>query len=229
MISWSRKQGSESLRSLRDESLCREVTAGSHEAFLELFDRYWHQVFRLAYVVIRDESEAEDLAQDLFLDVHRSMLRFDSQRGSFRTLLFRYAYTRAIDHRRRLETRRFYSQVPLEDVLGSSLAGSTPLGYGLSIEEGTRLIEQAMKHLDEKQRMTVKAYFFQGLSLEEIATNMGDSFGNVRHYLYRGLHKMRRFLTARSAAWLPGESNRALNERLQDKMTAGFTSEVPDV
>jgi RNA polymerase sigma-70 factor (ECF subfamily) len=179
--------------------------------------------------VIRDESEAEDLAQDLFLDVHRSMLSFDSQRGSFRTLLFRYAYTRAIDHRRRLETRRFYSQVQLEDILTSSLSHDAPLASGLSIEEATRLIEQAMTHLDEKQRITIEAYFFRGLSLEEIAAELGDSFGNARHYLYRGLDKMRRLLAAKNKAEQPVDADRIVRDGLQHKMPEGSAWEVPDV
>jgi RNA polymerase sigma-70 factor (ECF subfamily) len=229
MISWNRKKTTQSLRSLCDELLCREAAAGNHEAFLELFDRYWHQVFRLACSVIRDESEAEDLAQDLFLDVHRSMLHFDSQRGSFRTLLFRYAYTRAIDHRRRLETRRFYSQVQLEDILTSSLSHDAPLASGLSIEEATRLIEQAMTHLDEKQRITIEAYFFRGLSLEEIAAEMGDSFGNARHYLYRGLDKMRRLLAVKNKAEQPVDADHIIRDGLEHNMPEGSAWGVPDV
>src|SRR5260370_9958505 len=111
MTFWNRPRSLEQRRFLPDERLCREVSHGNQEAFLVLFDRYWHQVFRLAKAVIRDEAEAEDLAQALFLEVHASMLRFDEQKGSFRTLLLRYAYTRAIDQRRRLESRRFYSNV----------------------------------------------------------------------------------------------------------------------
>src|SRR5216684_1806564 len=116
MIFSSPPRSPEQLKRLPDESLCREVAAGNQEAFLVLFDRYWRQVFRLANVVIRDEAEAEDLAQALFLEVHASMLRFDEQKGSFRTLLLRYAYTRAIDQRRRLECRQFYSCVAFDNV-----------------------------------------------------------------------------------------------------------------
>src|SRR5229473_143171 len=117
MTFWNRPRSPEQqLRRLPDEPLCREVAQGNQEAFLLLFDRYWRQVFRVAYSVIRDHGEAEDLAQTLFLEVHRSMLRFDKQKGSFRALLLRYAYTRAIDQRRRLECRRFYSNVEFDEL-----------------------------------------------------------------------------------------------------------------
>jgi DNA-directed RNA polymerase specialized sigma24 family protein len=77
------------------------------------------------------------------------------------------------------------------------LAQDSEFASGLSIEEGTHLIEQAMKQLEEKQRSTVEGYFFHGLSLNEIAQQQGDSFGNVRHHLYRGLEKMRKLFTAK--------------------------------
>ena len=86
MTFWNRPRSPEQLRSLPDEPLCREVAQGNQEAFLLLFDRYWRRVFRVAFSVIRDQGEAEDLAQTLFLEVHTSMLRFDKQKGSFRVI-----------------------------------------------------------------------------------------------------------------------------------------------
>jgi RNA polymerase sigma-70 factor (ECF subfamily) len=226
MTFWNRPRSPEQLRCLPDQPLCREAAQGNQEAFLVLFDRYWRQVFRLAYSVIRDHAEAEDLAQTLFLEVHTSMLRFDEQKGSFRTLLLRYAYTRAIDQRRRLECRRFYSSVEFDDVDPSMLAQDPVLASGLSIEEGTRLIEQAMKHLDEKQRSTVEAYFFRGLSLNEIAHQQGDSFGNVRHHLYRGLEKMRKLFTAREQSEDSAEPDPSISARLQRKVSKRLAPEV---
>jgi len=51
-----------------------------------------------------------------------------------------------------------------------------------------------MQQLDEKQSRTIEAYFFRGLSLNEIAVELNDSLGNVRHHLYRGIAKMRSFI-----------------------------------
>src|SRR5258708_4803752 len=170
----SRPRSPEQLKRLPDESLCREASQGNQEAFLVLFDRYWGQVFRLAKAVIRDEAEAEDLAQALFLEVHASMLRFDEQKGSFRTLLLRYAYTRAIDQRRRLESRRFYSNVQFDELDPSLLVQDSKVASGLAPEEATRLLEQGMKRLDEKQRVVVEPYFLRGLSLNEIEVRLDN-------------------------------------------------------
>src|ERR1700730_7837473 len=194
MIFWKRLHAPDQLSSLPDEELCREVARGNHVAFLVLFDRYWHDVFRLANSVLRNKADAEDLVQGLFLEVHTTMLRYDEQRGSFRTLLLRYAYTRAIDHRRHLERRRYYTSVQIEELESELLVRDESLSCDLSLEEGARLIEQGLEQLDDKQRAAVTAYFFRGLSVNEIANELGQSFGNARHHLYRGLERMRRVL-----------------------------------
>jgi len=226
MIFWKRPHGPEQLRSHSDEELCREVAKGNHEAFLVLFDRYWQDVFRLAYSVLRNQAEAEDLVQGLFLEVHTTMLRYDEQRGSFRTLLLRYAYTRAIDHRRHLESRRYYTNVEIEEVEPDQLVRHESPVYGLTLEEGTRLIEQGLQHLDEKQRAAVTAYFFRGLSVNEIAHELGESFGNARHHLYRGLERMRKALAPKDDAEDSSEPDGEVVLRLHRRPTKRVAPEV---
>ena len=226
MMFGKRPNAPEELRSLPDEALCHEATAGNHDAFLVLFDRYCEDVFRLAYSVLRNKAEAEDLVQGLFLEVHTTMLRYDEQRGSFRTLLLRYAYTRAIDHRRHLESRRYYTSLQIEEVDPETLGQHSALTSGLSPEEGTHLIEQALNHLDAKQRAAVTAYFFRGLSLNEIAHELDESFGNARHHLYRGLERMRRVLAPKDEAEESSEPDRNIILKLHARPTKRVAPEV---
>src|SRR5580693_1836621 len=229
MIFWKRRHVPEQLRSLPDEELCREVAKGSHVAFLVLFDRYWQDVFRLAYSVLRNKAEAEDLVQGLFLEVHTTMLRYDEERGSFRTLLLRYAYTRAIDQRRHLESRRYYTSVQIEELDPEVLARDVSLASGLSLEEGTRLIEQGLEQLDDKQRAAVTAYFFRGLSVNEIARELGESFGNARHHLYRGLERMRRVLASNEETEESTEPEPNVVLRFHRRVTKRVAPEVSSV
>jgi RNA polymerase sigma-70 factor (ECF subfamily) len=221
-----RPNAPEQPRSLPDEGLCREVAKGNHEAFLVLFDRYWQDVFRLAYSVLRNTAEAEDLVQGLFLEVHSTMLRYDEGRGSFRTLLLRYAYTRAIDHRRHLESRRYYTNTQIEEIEPELLIRDESPGFGLSLEEGTRLIEQCLEQLDDKQRVAVTAYFFRGLSVNEIAHELGESVGNARHHLYRGLERMRRVLAPKHETEESSEPDRDVILRFHSRPTKRLASEV---
>lgn len=226
MALWDRVCSPEKLRYLPDEALCSEVRKGNQEAFLALFDRYAADVFRLAYSVLRNKEEAEDLVQSLFLEVHTTMLRYDGQKGSFRTLLLRYAYTRAIDHRRRLECRRYYTCVALEGVRSDVFVRGGLAAAGLSQEDSTHLIEQAMRHLDAKQRTVVRDYFFMGFSLNEIAEEMGESFGNVRHHLYRGLEKMRKVLTPEEEVNEVSGRERAVTVSFRPRETKSTPREV---
>ncbi len=226
MIFRNRPRDLAQLRADPDEVLCREILKGNHEAFLVLFDRYWRDVYRLAYSIVRNAAEAEDLVQGLFLEVHTTLLRYDEQRGSFRTLLLRYAYTRAIDHRRHLESRRYYTSVQIEELEAGLPARDESLASGLSLEEGTRLIEQGLERLDEKQRKAVTAYFFRGLSMNEIADELGESFGNARHHLYRGLERMRRVLAPKDETDESLEFDRDVVLRLHRRPTKRVAPEV---
>jgi RNA polymerase sigma-70 factor (ECF subfamily) len=230
MVFWKRPRGPEQLRSHSDESLCREVVNGSHEAFLVLFDRYWQDVFRLARAVLRNEAEAEDLVQALFLEVHTTMLRFNEEKGFFRTRILRYAYTRAIDQRRRLESRQYYANLYIDELEPEALAHDGSLASGLSSEEGTRLIEQGLEGLDDKQRMAVTAYFFRGLSVDEIAKELGESQGNARHHLYRGLERMRKTLAPKEQTdESPEKTDKSVTLRLGSRATKGVAPEVSGV
>jgi RNA polymerase sigma-70 factor, ECF subfamily len=227
---WKKPRGPELLRSHTDESLCREVAKGNHEAFLVLFDRYWQDVFRLARAVLRNEAEAEDLVQALFLEVHTTMLRFDEEKGFFRTRILRYAYTRAIDHRRRLESRQYYANLDIDDVEPEALALDGSLASGLSPEERTRLIQQGLEALEDKQRTAVTAYFFRGLSMEEIAKELGESYGNARHYLYRGLERMRKTLARKEETEESSEkTEQRAALRLESRATKRVAPEVSGV
>ena len=226
MTFWRRLPATERLRSLSDETLCREVVNGSHEAFLVLFDRYWQDVFRLARAIIRNEAEAEDLVQALFLEVHTTMLRFNEEKGSFRTRILRYAYTRAIDHRRHLESRRYYSSVEIEEIEPELLVRHESPVSGLTLEEGTHLIRQGLEQLDAKQRAAVTAYFFRGLSVNEIAHELGESFGNARHHLYRGLERMRRVLAPKDEPDETSEPDRGVMVRMHRRLAKRVDPEV---
>jgi RNA polymerase sigma-70 factor (ECF subfamily) len=232
-VFWKRPRGSELLRSYSDESLCREVVQGNHEAFLVLFDRYRQDVLRLAMSILRDRAEAEELVQSLFLEVHTTLLRYDEQRGSFRRVLLRYAYTRSIDHRRHLESRRFYTNVTIEELDPSSFVQEISLASGLSAEESTRLIEQGLEQLDEKQKSAVTAYFFRGLSVSEIAAELGDSVGNARHHLYRGIERMRKIFAPKEPSkeppGQPSKKGENATIRFTRQATKGVAPEVSGV
>src|SRR5713101_1567015 len=98
-----------------DEALMASVCDGDKEALACLFRRYARMVRGVAYRVLRDPSEADDLLQDIFLLIHRLCKTFDSSKGPARFWILQMAYRRAISRRRYLTSRHFYTRLDLDD------------------------------------------------------------------------------------------------------------------
>jgi RNA polymerase sigma-70 factor, ECF subfamily len=180
-----------------DEHLLARTAAGDREALALLFRRYAYLLQALAERILRDASEAEDLVQEVFLFVFRKGALFDPERDSARSWLIQVAYHRAFDRRRYLVSRRFYSNVELQEAIYREEEPATLTGfYEDSIEaalgrDALRRIDEA---LSEAQRLVIRLYFFDGHTLQEIAAVIGQSVGNVRNHYYRALEKMRKEL-----------------------------------
>jgi RNA polymerase sigma-70 factor (ECF subfamily) len=181
--------------SLSDEDLMSLICDGDKEALASLFRRYARVVRGVAYRVLRDTSEADDLLQDIFLLVHRLCGTFDSSKGPARFWILQMTYHRAISRRRYLASRQFYTRRDLDDVAtrveGSSL--STQL-YEDTIDGmfGKGTSQKMFEALSEKQRETLRLFFFEGYTLDEIASMLGQSRVNIKHHYFRGLDKLRR-------------------------------------
>jgi RNA polymerase sigma-70 factor (ECF subfamily) len=176
------------------------------EALACLFRRYARVVRGVAYRVLRDASEADDLLQDIFLLVHRLCGTFDSSKGSARFWILQMTYRRAISRRRYLTSRHFYTRLDLDQAanqLGDVLAecGRPPDPMNRILERKEAL-QSWFAELSESQRQTLHLFFFEGYTFEEIAAKLGQTIGNARNHYYRGLDKLRKQI---SAGKLPGK------------------------
>jgi RNA polymerase sigma factor (sigma-70 family) len=95
---------------MQDETLLTRLQYGDQEALGSLFQRYALLVRGVASRILRDAAEAEDLVQDLFIYIQRKCAIFDSSKSSARSWIIQMAYHRAIERRRYLTTRQFYSR-----------------------------------------------------------------------------------------------------------------------
>lgn len=178
-----------------DETLLTRVQEGDRESLAVLFRRYARMVRTVARRILCDASEADDLVQDVFLFVFRKASLFDPALGSVRSWLIQVTWHRAIDRRRYLAARHFYTSVELEEDLLESDAGHGVLRfYEDSIEGalGRETLRRIDESLSEDQRRVIRLYFFEGQTVGEIATLLGQTPGNVRNHYYRALEKMRR-------------------------------------
>src|ERR1700691_3582130 len=178
-----------------DEALMARIVVGDKEALACLFHRYARLVRSVGYKILRDDSEADDLLQDVFLFIHQKSAVFDSSRSSARSWIVAMAYQRAIDRRRYLVSRHFYNQVDLEDVRDElSSPGTMARRYENSIEEvlGRIGLRKLFGVLSEVQRQTLGLHLLEGYSFEEIAVKLDQTRGNVKHHYFRGLEKLRK-------------------------------------
>ena len=178
-----------------DEALMLQVREGSREALAILFRRYARIVRGVAYRVLRDTSEADDLLQDIFLLIHHKCGMFDSSRGPARFWILQMTYHRAIARRRYLNSRHFYTRVDLDD-LGRELASSETDSFGLGHSGdgllGREGLQKILEELSENQRKTLQMFFVEGHTLGEIATKLNQTRGNVKNHYFRGLEKLRK-------------------------------------
>lgn len=189
-----------------DEALMAQICEGSREALAVLFHRYARIVRGVAYRVLRDASEADDLLQEIFLLVHRLCGTFDNTKGSARFWILQMTYRRAISRRRYLTSRHFYTRLDLDQAgnhLGDLRARS---GRREDSVDGALERKEALQswfaELSESQRQTLHLFFFEGYTFEEIAAKLGQTVGNARNHYYRGLDKLRKQI---SAGKLPGK------------------------
>ena len=188
-----------------DEALIALIREDDKEALALLFRRYARIVRGVAYRVLRDTSEADDLLQDIFLLVHRLCGTFDSANGPARFWILQMTYRRAISRRRYLTSRHFYTHLDLDEAanqFGDVSAKSGRLDDPMEILDRREALESRFAELSEGQRQTLHLFFFEGYTFEEIAAKLDQTVGNARNHYYRGLDKLRKQI---SAGKLPGK------------------------
>jgi RNA polymerase sigma-70 factor (ECF subfamily) len=189
-----------------DEALMASICDGDKEALACLFRRYARIVRGVAYRVLRDASEADDLLQDIFLLIHRLCRTFDSSKSPARFWILQMTYRRAISRRRYLTSRHFYTHLDLDqaanqlgDLPAKSACHENSMDTALERKEA---LQGWSAELSESQRQTLHLFFFEGYTFDEIAAKLGQTVGNARNHYYRGLDKLRKQI---SAGKLPGK------------------------
>src|SRR5258708_39691825 len=109
------------LRALADANLMTVLCAGCNDALAVLFERHSPLVFRTARVILRDDGEAEETVQRVFLDIFQAKSQFNSKRGTFTTWLLQYAYHRSFDRRAHLQANHFYDLSEFDDLAPTAL------------------------------------------------------------------------------------------------------------
>ncbi len=180
------------LQAVSDDVLMAHISGGHGEALTVLFDRHHRLVFKIALKILRDAGEAEDVMQNVFLEIYKAAAQFDPAKGTTKGWIVQYAYHRSFNRRQHLTSRKFYATTELSESHESLLVAD--MG-ALTSQEAAQLVKQVLNTLNSTQRRVLEMAYFEGLSMQDIADKTGESVGNVRHHYYRGLKKLRTVLT----------------------------------
>jgi RNA polymerase sigma-70 factor, ECF subfamily len=169
-----------------DMGLLARIQSGDESAMPALFDRYGTLVYSVAFRVLKDASEAEDVMQEIFVQVWKNPRAFVSGKGSLAGWLAVVARNRSIDVIRR---RR-----PAEPVELFALPAATNLAREAERDSLLGKIRGVMSGLPEEQRRPLELAFFEGLSHSEIAEKTGDPLGTVKTRIRMALTTIRKAL-----------------------------------
>lgn len=167
-----------------DATLLAQVQRGDEHAMASLYDRYAKVVYSVALRVLRDPSSAEDILQEVFMQVWRSPESFVASRGSLGGWLAVVSRNRSIDALRRKK--------PSDSVEEITLASSCDLAKEA---ERNTMMEKArgvIYRLPVEQRKTLEMAFFDGLTHSEIAEMTGDPLGTVKTRIRSALTTLRK-------------------------------------
>ena len=159
------------------------VKSGDQRAMAELYDRYSSVVYAVALRVLGDTMAAEDVLQEVFLQLWRNPGAFDAARGSLGAWLAVISRNRAID-----TLRKRKPQTDIEDVIVSV---EPDLASEADRSRAAEKVRGALGAMPPAQRSALEMAYFQGLSHSEIASKTGEPLGTIKTRIRTGLQHLR--------------------------------------
>jgi RNA polymerase sigma-70 factor (ECF subfamily) len=176
-----------------DAAAVARVRAGDSEAFRLLVDRHARTIFRLAFRMLGNEPDADDIVQETFLRAYRQIDRFES-RANFGTWLYRIAVNCSLDllrqRPRRPDEREFGDG---EEPVADPGTNPSPERLMFSAEVQAR-VNSALQDLSPAERAAFLLRHFEGQSIAEIGRALGLRTSATKHAVFRAVQKMRRAL-----------------------------------
>jgi len=171
-----------------DAALLEAVAEGNQDAMAAVYDRYSKIVYCIALRVLREPSLAEDVMQEVLLQVWRRPQSFVAQRGNLAAWLSVVTRNRAIDVLRKRSPLDSLGDLPLPD----------PRNMALESEQAWLIdkVRVALETLPAEQQGPLELAYFQGLSHTEIAERTGSPLGTVKTRIRAGLMSIRKAMTA---------------------------------
>ena len=173
-----------------DVELLHAVARGDEAALARLYDAYRVILFGLLVRILNSREEAEDILQDVFIQVWRRAKDYDEKRGRPFTWLVTLARSRAIDRLRQLGARQRLATGAAQE---QTETVSDALTDTIRVAQ-RETVQQALAELPEEQRNTLMLAYFEGLTQSEIAAKLKAPLGTIKTRMRSGMIKLRSLL-----------------------------------
>jgi RNA polymerase sigma-70 factor, ECF subfamily len=177
---------------LDDESLILQIQEGSHEAFAKLVDRHSNRFYRIAYRLVSNKDDAEDIVQDAFLKLWNRPNLWDPGKGAkFTTWFYRVVINQCFDHRKKKKLINLSKDIEFAD----ENPGADIL---FDVHQKQALLERLIYELPERQQLAINLCFYEGLSNNEAARIIGVKVKALQSLVMRAKttlkYKVKRYL-----------------------------------
>ncbi|MBA2339674.1 MAG: sigma-70 family RNA polymerase sigma factor [Pyrinomonadaceae bacterium] len=180
-----------------DAELLRAIAQGDEAALAQIYDRYAPTLFGMMLRILHSRAEAEDVLQEVFLQVWQHASQFDEERGRPFTWLATIAHSRAIDRLRSLDSRqRAATRAAVEHAEEQGDAVDDVFRM-----ERTEVVRRALNEIPEGQKQVLLLAYFEGLTQSEIAERTKEPLGTVKTRMRSGLIKLRELMRENLRNW----------------------------
>jgi RNA polymerase sigma-70 factor (ECF subfamily) len=170
-----------------DAQLVISIARFSEVALAEVYRRHGGAVFGLARRVLSNESEAQDVTQDVFLRLWNHPDRFDAARGSLRSFLLTQSHGKAVDAIRSLNARRS-REVRDGQLTAAAAYDINNEAWDLALSDH---VTRALDALPDHERRVIELAYFEGQTYVEVARTLGQPEGTVKSQIRKGMQRMR--------------------------------------
>jgi RNA polymerase sigma-70 factor (ECF subfamily) len=174
--------------------LLARVAKRERAAFEQLYDRYKNILYATAMKFLKEDADAQDVVQDVFIQIWDKAKLYDPAKGKPLTWALTLTRNRSIDRIRAIQRRtRLRDDFGKETVVDES-AGMREALSGVDAGEKSQILREAVGRLSPEQRKVIEMAFFRGFTQSEIADRLGEPLGTVKARARRGLMKLKELL-----------------------------------
>jgi RNA polymerase sigma-70 factor (ECF subfamily) len=181
-----------------ERALMRRVAEQRDESAMELlYDRFARLLYSVILAVVRDADEAQDLLQEVFVQIWNNAQSFDPQRGTAYAWIVALTRNRAIDRLRSKSFRERRNDTDSLDIVEEfATQEATPLDATV-VTERAQIVRSALSELPREQRELLEMAYFQGYTQSELAEELQIPLGTVKTRMRQGLQKLHTLITGR--------------------------------